>query len=157
GELAAAFSKLEAYAARFALLHHVVTHVYLESDDLREVGSRSVEAGITLCRWFAHEIRRIYATLSESTEECDARRLVEYITSRGGGITARELQRSNNRKYPTVAPAEEALNGLVQASLGTWEKQETTAKGGHPTRVFLLCTTHDTTDRTPLDGENDDQ
>src|SRR5262249_12557194 len=27
GELAAAFSKLEAYAARFALLHHVVTHV----------------------------------------------------------------------------------------------------------------------------------
>src|SRR5262249_19977151 len=49
GELAAAFSKLEGYAARFALLHHVVTHFGLDAGDLRPVGVKSVEAGITLC------------------------------------------------------------------------------------------------------------
>src|SRR5262249_20540198 len=75
GELAASFSKLEGYAARLALIHHVVSCVALGSDDGGRVGTRSVEAGIALARWFAHESRRIYATLSESTEERDTRRL----------------------------------------------------------------------------------
>lgn len=154
GEVAAAFSKLEAYAARFALLHHVATHVGLDSEDRREIGVKSIEAGVRLCLWFAGESRRIYATLSESPAERDDRRLIEFIASRGRRITARELQRSNNRKYPAVAPAEEALNALVQANLGSWEDGGTTPKGGHPTRVFVLCTTHD---RTSLVGANGDQ
>src|SRR5262249_34113191 len=91
----------------------------------------------------------IYATLSESEAERDARRLVEFIDSRGGRVTARELQRSNSRKYPTADPAERALANLVEAGMGEWEQQETTSRGGQPTRVFVLCPTHDTTDRTP--------
>src|SRR5262249_40155162 len=61
GEVAAALSKLEGYAARFALLHHVVTLKGLDCDDaLHPVGVRSIEAGITLARWFGAEARRIY-------------------------------------------------------------------------------------------------
>src|SRR5262249_3382635 len=46
GELAAAFSKLEAYAARFALLHHVVSKVARGEDDRAAIDAASVEAGI---------------------------------------------------------------------------------------------------------------
>src|SRR5262249_28619581 len=100
GEMCAALSKLEAFAARYALLHHVTHHVALETSDLRPVGPFSVRAGVTLCHWFAHEVRRVYSILRESEEDRDARRLVEFIQARGGRVTARELQRSNQRKYP---------------------------------------------------------
>src|SRR5262249_48715752 len=75
GQLAAALSKLEGYAARLALLHHVVGRVARGEDDRHPVGPESIEAGVTLCRWFAGEARRIYTTLSESTEQRETRRL----------------------------------------------------------------------------------
>src|SRR5262249_30943318 len=71
GEIAAALSKLEAYAARFALLHHVVTHVALETSDLRPVGPASVQTGVALSRWFAHEAQRVYSILHETEEARD--------------------------------------------------------------------------------------
>jgi hypothetical protein len=153
GELAAALSKLEAYAARFALIHHVVTCVHLEVDDRREVGIRSIRAGIALCFWFASEARRIYATFSETAEERASRKLLEHIRNQGGRITARQLQRSNCRKYPNSEAAEAALNGLVEAGLGAWEERATSPVGGRPVRRLVLNMTHDKTDTTP-DGES---
>jgi hypothetical protein len=157
GELAAALSKLEAYAARFALLHHVVSKVAKGEDDRVPVERESVEAGIVLCRWFGAESRRIYATLSESEEERTRRKLVEHIQSRGGGITPRELQRSNSRKYPTAEAAETALKMLVEDGLGFWEEPGATPRGGQPARYLRLHPTHDTTDTTDdgyADGQN---
>ena len=58
------------------MLHHVVTHVNLDTSDLLPL-DRSVQAGIDLCRWFAAEARRIYASLSEDDAARDDRRLVE--------------------------------------------------------------------------------
>jgi DNA polymerase I-like protein with 3'-5' exonuclease and polymerase domains len=156
GELAAAYSKLEAYAARFTLLHHVVGRVAGGDDDLAPVERESVEAGVILCRWCANEVRHIYSTLTETEEQRDTRRLVEFIRSRGGKITARQLQRSNPRKYPTAEAAEAALFALVEAELGEWTEQPPTAKGGRATRWLVLAPTPDTTDTTPDDGDEDD-
>ena len=155
GELAAAFSKLEGYAARFALLHHVVRRVARGEDDLGPVGRESVEAGIALCRWFAAEARRIYTILSESREERDARRIVEFIQSHGGRITLRNFQRSNNWKYPTSGHAEAALDALVQDGLARWVELPTKKKG-RPIKAVELCTTHDTHDTVGDDGDDDD-
>lgn len=153
GELAAALAKLEAYAARFALLHHVVTHVGLDSDDRRPIGKISIEAGVALCRWFADEARRVYATLTESPEERHTRRLVELVRSRyGGRITARQLTRANNRRYPDTDAAEAALGALVEDGLGHWGGPLTTSKGGRPTRPFVL----QMHDNTPDDEDDDD-
>jgi hypothetical protein len=138
GELAAAFSKLEGYAARLALLHHVVTHAALDTSDLRPVGARSVEAGVALARWFAGEARRVYATLSESAEERAARRLVEFVEARGGRITVQALRRSNPGRYPTAAQAEQALEALVGTGLADWQARPASAKGGRPTRDCVL-------------------
>jgi DNA polymerase I-like protein with 3'-5' exonuclease and polymerase domains len=154
GELAAAFSKLEAYAARFALLHHVIGRAGRGEDDLVPVGAESVKAGVALCRWFAAEARRIYATLTESNEERDARRLVEFIRARGGSITAKRLQQSNSRKYPSAEAATAALDALAEAGYGGWMDRPSEAQGGRPTRDFVLLPTPDDTDETSP-GEDD--
>jgi hypothetical protein len=148
GELAAAYSKLEGYAARFALLYHVVGYAASKSEDAEPIGSEAIEAGITLARWFAGEARRIYSTLSESTEEREARRLVEFIRAHGGEITAKQLQHSNSRKYPTAASASAALDSLVSAGIAEWIDRPSGPKGGRPSRILCLKQAHDETDQT---------
>jgi hypothetical protein len=66
GELAACLSKLEAYAARFALIHHVVSQVAQGLDDCDRIEPASIEAGVTLAKWFADEAERVYAVFAES-------------------------------------------------------------------------------------------
>jgi hypothetical protein len=154
GELAAAYAKLEGYAARFALLHHVVSRVARGADDLVAVGKESVEAGATLCRWFAGEFRRIYATLSESYEERDTRRLVEFIQTKGGRISVRGLMRANCRRYPDAQAVESALAYLVEAELARWV--EVPAKNGSKrVRAVELCMTHDAHDTGDEDDDDD--
>ncbi len=148
GALAAAFSKLEAYAARFALLHHIVTHA--NGDDCDPVEAPSMGAAIELTRWFAAEAERIYAMLAETAEEREERRLVEFVQHRGGRVTTRDLQRGNSSKYPSSPHAEAALDTLVAAGFGQWVEGGSKAEGGHPARCFLLHPTHDTSDtRSP--------
>jgi DNA polymerase I-like protein with 3'-5' exonuclease and polymerase domains len=139
-ELAACYSKLEGYAARLALVHHLVTG----SDG--PLTTLSMQAGITLARWFAHEARRLYRLLAESPQERELRRLVEYIRSHGGRVSARQLQRFNNRRYATAAAAETALEELVAAGVARWIAVATTRAGGRPIKAVELCVTHDNGD-----------
>jgi hypothetical protein len=165
GELAAALAKLEEAAARFALLHHTVGAVGRGEDDRGPVGVESVEAGVTLARWFAGEARRIYASLSESEEERATRRLVEFVRARGGRTTVKELQRSNSRKYPSAAAAEADLEDLVRDGLARWESRPVTGVGGRPTRDCVLIAvpsdetdeTHDRGTRAPSDETPDER
>jgi hypothetical protein len=137
GELAAAYSKLEAYTARFALLHHIVSRIARGEDECAPVEPESIQAGVTLARWFAREARRIHSLLTESQEERDTRRLVEFIRARGGRISVRKLQKSNSRKYPRNEDAEAALNALVNAGRGEWEPPVTTGGKGRPASRFF--------------------
>ena len=141
GDLAAAWSKLECYAARLALVVHCVRVVNrdpsLTSPDT--IDESSIGAGITLARWFGHEARRVYAMLAETEDDTDQRQLVEWIRTRGGTATARELQRGPRRfQNATAGVAESELDKLVKAGHGVWEPIETTAVGGQPTRRFRL-------------------
>jgi hypothetical protein len=157
GDMAAAYSKLEAYAVRFALLHHDISHVARGEDDRVLVEAESLQAGAVLCRWFAGEARRIYATLSESTEQRDTRKLVEFIQARGGCISTRQLQKSNSRKYRSSEEAETALEALVRAGWADWVEGEAPSRGGHQARFVELLPTHDTSDTREDDGEVDDE
>lgn len=139
GELSAAWSKLEGYAARLALVLHFIRWAAndptLQSPEA--VDEASITAGVKLSRWFGHEARRVYTILAETDDERDRRRLVELIGRKGGAVTARELMQSSHQ-YRTADDAEAALAELVKAGFGRWEDREPTAKGGRPTRVFRL-------------------
>jgi hypothetical protein len=140
GDLAAAWSKLEGGAARLALLVHLTRWAGGEPMDPDFVDAASVRAGVVLARWFAHEALRVYAVLGESEEDRDRRRLVELIHRKGGRITARELMQGDRRFRDSADAAEQALQELVEAGLGTWEPLSPTDRGGHPSRCFHLST-----------------
>jgi Protein of unknown function (DUF3987) len=120
GVTAAALGRMTAYAARLALIDHVVRGVQDGRDEPDAVGRESIEAGATLCHWFTAETQRVYAKMFESADERNAAGLVAVIRRHGGQISVRELMRSFSQRYPDVASAELALDRLVELGLGRW-------------------------------------
>jgi hypothetical protein len=151
GDLAAAWAKLEQYAARLALVLHCLRWAAGEVRDELLLDRQSMEAGIRLAEWFKHEARRVYATLDETDPERERRELVQWIERRGGTVTARDVQRGFRRlRGPGTAQA--ALKGLVKAGLGCWEDIPSGQQGGRPSRCFRLST-HRHIDETPKSPE----
>ncbi len=139
GDLAAAFSKLEEYAARLALVVHFVRWAAddptLEGESM--VDATSMTAGIALANWFKREARRVYALLDENDEQRDRRRIAEWIEKRGGSATARDVQ-TGCRWLREAGAAEAALEDMVKAGWGRWESTPAGQSGGRPTRRFVL-------------------
>jgi hypothetical protein len=140
GDEAAAWSKLEGYAARFALIVHLLRWAAGDPsvpDPMTPVDENSISAGVTLTRWFGAEALRVYATLAESDEEREVRQLADWISRHGGSVTVNRLTH-NNRKYkgkPEKALAD--LNRAATAGYGAWELVQN-PKGGPASDVFKL-------------------
>jgi DNA polymerase I-like protein with 3'-5' exonuclease and polymerase domains len=155
GAQAAAFAKLEAYAPRLILLHHVVSHVAAGVPDTGPITEASVRAGIELTRWFAAEAVRVYAMLRESDEERQTRKLIEWIAEQSGRVTVKQLQRSNSRRWTSSELAEAALEDLVRSGLGRWEEDPPPRTGGRRKRWFVLTApAPDVSDDRPDDEED---
>jgi hypothetical protein len=144
GELSAVWFKLEAYAARFALIFHLVRLVANDNTllDAEWVDQESIDAGIRLSDWLGNEARRIYAVLAESEAEQETRELVELIQRRGGEVTVRDIMRAS-RKYSTAEEVEAALNDLAGRDYGAWYTLEHPGPG-RPASVFRLTPSADT-------------
>jgi hypothetical protein len=137
GDLAAAWSKLEGYCARLALVFHCCRLADAGEVEAGAIDAECVENAARLVRWFAAEMERVYAALNESEGDMDRRELVELIRSRGGEITVRDLQRAS-RKYPTADAAHEALDALAKANLVRPAERPAPEGGGWPITVFRL-------------------
>jgi hypothetical protein len=150
GELAAAWSKLEGYAARLALIVHFARWAAGDDSlqDAERIDADSMARAVTLAEWFKHEARRVYGVLAETDEQRDQRQLVEWIQRKGGTVTARDLQRGP-RPYRVGNAAETALQELAKAGYGTWQDSPTNTDGGRPTRAFRLGDSGDG-DETPF-------
>ncbi|MCG3198736.1 MAG: hypothetical protein GHCLOJNM_03241 [bacterium] len=147
GPLRSAFAKLEAYAARLALVVHTVRSVsgHRPPENPFEVDPDSMRSGITLARWFAGEARRVYALLGIADPgRAEQRNLVTLIEDRGGRITANDLRRFSWRFKNDPEGAEAALAGLVSEGLGTWDHRGGSDRGGRPSSVFVLTDLYST-------------
>lgn len=140
-DLAAAWSKLEAYTARFALIFQLSSRAAGDGD-AEDIDQLSVQAAIRLSDWFGGEARRVYGVLAETDEEREARDLLALIRRKGGRMTTAELMRCS-RRYTTAEAAEWALDRLVKAQSGRWESLPTGPKGGKPSRAFRTVDTAD--------------
>src|SRR5262249_50322843 len=138
GDMAAAWSTLEEYAARLALVVHFTRWAAGDVADEARLDLSSMNAGIVLAKWFKHEARRVYVMLDESDAERDERRLVDWIGRKDGTVTAREVQQGC-RWLKEPGAAEAALEGLAKAGRGTWE-QPPAGQRGQPTQRFKLST-----------------
>lgn len=142
GDLSAAWSKLEGYAARLALVVHLVRWASGEIDDPDELDEQSLTSGVTLSRWFGRETCRVYDMLAEEEDDRARRELIERIERRGGTITVRDLQRSS-RAHAGSEIAEAALEDLVSAGWGRWDTCPPGSAGGRPSRHFRLADSAD--------------
>jgi len=137
GDLASAFSKLEGYAARLALVLHCVSAITGEADE-NTVDETSIRAGIKLVEWFKSETRRVYSALAESDDDREQRKLVELIERKGGAITASELAHSDRRFRNQTEAAHSTLNALVDAGVLARELIPSGPKGGPSKEVYRL-------------------
>ncbi len=137
-DLAAAWSKLEAYTARFALIFQLCSYAadepFASAEVIDEISMRSA---IELSDWFGGQARKVYGRFKETPEERRNRKLFEHIRRHGGSVTARDIQR-RLRQYPTADAAEAALTALVEQGFGRWEQSPSGHKGGPPKQVFRI-------------------
>ena len=146
GDLAAAWSKLEGYAARLGLLVHQVRQAAkdptLAAPDLPDlpgaVDQESIRIGIELSRWFGNEAKRTYAVLAETEQAREERRLLEWIEHHPEGVSIRDMTHGpvQFRKDPEAAQA--ALDELAKTGLGNWVYPKPGPKGGRPTARFQI-------------------
>lgn len=154
GDLAAAWSKLEGYAGRLALVIHCVRvaagEESLKTDD--HIDGLSVVAAVTITQWFGREIRRIYAMLAEDDDQRDQRRLLDLIRSKGGRITVRQLMQTARRYRDSAELAKSALDELADIGWGRWQQAQAGADGGRPSSIFIL-NSESSGNETPCDRQ----
>jgi hypothetical protein len=136
--MGAVLSKLEGYAARLALLHHVVGLAERGEDDRITVGHSSMEAGIALAKWFAAEAERIEGKMGDGAQKRRQQRFIDIIRDQGGRITPRDFKNFSSRQFETTEQAELALDAMTRAGLGHWEDKKPGPQGGRPTKIFVL-------------------
>lgn len=136
-ELASTWSKLEGYAARLALIVHLMRWACREISDQEQwdLDSESMAAGVELARWFANEARRVNDLTIETPEQRDRRESVEWIRRQGGSTTPREMAQKWWRYRGQTELARTALSQLVKSGVGQWERLDT---GGRPSERFRI-------------------
>jgi len=131
GLVASMLSKIEAYAARLALIVHACRP---GADPRGRISASSVKAGVALARWYAAEARRVYRVVVGASGD-DGSALVAWIRSQGGRASPREVARGAPGYTGDTARAEAALARLVRAGAARWEP---TATGGRPRDTVRL-------------------
>ena len=138
GAQAAAWSKLEGYGARFALVVHLIRWAAGEAVEANAIDVQSVRSAIAMVEWFGRETGRVYALLEGDDIDDGRGKLLELIKRKGGHVSARELVQAS-RKYTKVADAERALDDLAHVDGGYWQYEPTGVRGGPPSRRFHLA------------------
>jgi hypothetical protein len=128
----AAWNKLSGYAARLALIGQLA-----ENPNATAVTGEVMRSACDLARWFGAEAVRIYASIGETTEQRETRKLVEFIRSHGNLVSVRDVTHNNWSFRDQADKAEEALNALVKRRLGSWLEIKPEGRG-RPTRKFQL-------------------
>jgi len=122
GAMAAAWSKLEGYALRLSLIHHLI-RVASQDGGLafdNVLDAESMEAGIGLAGWYANEARRVYRELGASSNDAGVFDLLGWVLDQGGGAKVRDLMRAKRYLFPTSEKAVEAMQKLVDDGLAVW-------------------------------------
>lgn len=130
-------AKGKALCARLALVIHAIDQL----DDERCgacIGAKHVEQAARLALWSVRETERVYGLIHADAAELGRQRLLEWLRSRPGPITPRDLWKSSKSAYKSARLAKLALDALVSAGFGQWRDRPTTEKGGRPTVEFIL-------------------
>lgn len=130
------YAKLEAVAARLALIFYLCDGATQALTGPPGVQAKHILAGIALARWYGREALRVYDGY-ESAAEREKRELLEEIRDYGGVITLSEMTRMRKRWQDPLA-AEMALKTLCRAGHGRLRWTQPGPQGGRPSLQFTL-------------------
>jgi hypothetical protein len=128
-------NKAEAWAARLALVFHMIAQAGADPTRGDRIKADSIEAGVGVARWAAREWRRVFEGIQAGAIEADDRLLREWLRSRGGVATARDVARHGPRAYRAPGVAEAALQRLTKNGAAEWAQVPT---GGRPADAVRL-------------------
>lgn len=131
--------KLCGLALRIALTLHALETWALAGQpaDFPTIDAATMQAAIAWADYLASSERHARELLSESDEDRDSRRLVEWIERKGGTMTVRDLERGP-RQYRDAGKAAKALGELVASGVGRWEVDDHAGGRGRPVDRFRL-------------------
>ncbi|MEM7227826.1 MAG: DUF3987 domain-containing protein [Planctomycetota bacterium] len=144
GDEAAAWSKLEGYALRLALVLHMVMHAASDRilTDITLIEADAMARAISLVRWFTYECDRVYRVLDADEPLSHLYELRDWIAQGGknrepGMACVRDLMQKRRQFRGDKAGARAALQALVDASLAVWD-HEAAGKPGRPSERIRL-------------------
>jgi hypothetical protein len=126
----AAWNKLTAYAAALALVGQL-----LHDPSAVKVTSESMRSACDFARWQGGETTRIYATLVETKEQREQRKLIEFVISRGSEVSITETMQDYWPLKNQRDEIQKRFDVLVKAGYGKWIERRTGARG--PKTTFL--------------------
>ena len=121
-------SKARVMTARLALILHGLEMATAAVARNEAVSRPTMDGAIEMGRWFLNEQFRVYGLAALRYDRQRADDVAAWVKEQGGSTTARELHRSNNRRYHNAEQAKADLQRLVVAGRGRWD--------GH---VFVLA------------------
>jgi hypothetical protein len=130
------YAKLEAVAARLALIFYLCDVATQDLAGPPGIQERHILSGIALARWFGREALRVYEGY-ESAAEREKHELLQEIKDHGGVITFREMARMRKRWGDPLA-AEMALRNLARSGYGEITVVGAGPQGGRPSLQFKL-------------------
>ncbi len=137
GAVASMLAKIEAAAARLALIHHVCRQAGDEPTLPHAIDATSVEVGIGLAEWFADEWLRVYqSTVGGASQRDHDRELLSWIESQGGEVAVRDIGQ-RLRRYRDSDALDRAITAHVHARrLESFNVRN--SQGGRPARWVRL-------------------
>jgi hypothetical protein len=134
------WGKLEAYAARLALIHHLMNLMSDPtrpvSDDLPDLPKRILEDAFRLVAYFKSHALRVYAAMGRKADDGgdDVRSLVRWIRRNDlAEFAQRDITRNMRRFRYDPAATDDALDWMVSHNIiRPRQKQEAGPKGGRP-------------------------
>ena len=150
--MAAAYSKLEAYAGRLAMVLHYTAWAHDGGGDETPVGADSLHAALTLTWWFADEVKRVYGILAETTVQQGYREFVEFVAGHGGRLSVRDVSRLT-RRYGDGDAVRELFKLAADAGYGQVVDLVPGKQGGRPGLAFK-CGVDKRADKPPKNGSD---
>jgi hypothetical protein len=135
GPVGEMLSKAEAWAARLALVCHMIRQAGREPALGDRIDANSIRRGIGLARWAAREWERVFVGMERGSIEADDRALQDWLRHRGGVATARDVQRHGPAAYRAPGAAEAGLQRLARSGAAEWQ---TVPTGGRPADAVRL-------------------
>jgi hypothetical protein len=134
GVVASMLAKAEAWAARLALVHHMIAQAGCDPTRGDRVRIDSIEAGVGIARWAAREWCRVFDGLRGGRVERDDTGLREWIAGRGGVASARDVARGLTQ-YRSPGAAEAGLRRLVRSGAAEWQAGPTRGRPADAVRL----------------------